>query len=96
MKRTDPLSIRQIIDRVIDRSTTKNDVQQHRAAYLWPDIVGQGINRHTTRRYVNQGVLHVYIDSAPMKTELEFQKSAIIKAINDAMGDEILTSLVIH
>jgi hypothetical protein len=38
----------------------------------------------------------VYIDSAPMKTELEFQKSAIIKAINDAMGDEILTSLVIH
>ena len=96
MKRTDPMSVRQIIDMVVDRSASKTEMLQHRASYMWPDIVGQGVNRHTTRRYVSRGVLHVYLDSAPMKTEIEFQKSAIVAAINAALGAEVLTNLVIH
>ncbi|MDE5940667.1 MAG: DUF721 domain-containing protein [Muribaculaceae bacterium] len=96
MKRTDPMSVRQIIDMVVDRSASKTEMLQHRASYMWPDIVGQGVNRHTTRRYVSRGVLHVYLDSAPMKTEIEFQKSAIVAAINAALGSEVLTNLVIH
>lgn len=90
------MSIRQIIDMVVDRSLSKSEMLEHRAAYLWPDIVGQGINRHTSRRYVAKGVLHVYLDSAPMKTEIEFQKTAIVAAINQALGTEVLTNLVIH
>ncbi len=81
---------------VVDRSASKTEMLQHRASYMWPDIVGQGVNRHTTRRYVSRGVLHVYLDSAPMKTEIEFQKSAIVAAINAALGSEVLTNLVIH
>lgn len=96
MKRTDPMSIRQIIDQVMDHSARKNDMLEHRASYLWPDIVGQGINRLTTRRYVSRGALHVFISSAAVKGELEFQKSAIVTAINKALGQEVLHSLIIH
>lgn len=96
MKRTDPMSIRQIIDMVIDRSASKNDMLEHRASSLWSDVVGPGVNRHTLRRYVAKGVLHVYIDSAPLKTELEFRKSPIIEAINSSLGRQVLKSLIIH
>ena len=34
---------------------------EHRAAFMWPDIVGPGVNRQTMRRYVAKGVLHVYV-----------------------------------
>lgn len=96
MKRTEPQSIRQIIDKVIDASASRNDFLEHRASALWPEIVGQGINRQTLRRYVSKGVLHVYIASAPMKGELEFFKSKIMESINSALGTEVLTSIVIH
>lgn len=96
MKRTDPMSIRQIIDMVIDRSSTKNEMLEHRAASLWSDVVGPGINRHTLRRYPAKGALHVYIDSAPLKTELEFRKTAIIDAINATVGQEVFKTLIIH
>lgn len=96
MKRTDPQTIRQIIDMVLDSSAGKSEMLGHRASYMWPQIVGQGVNRHTTRRYVARGVLHVYIDSAPLKTELEFQKTQIIQAINSALGQEVLKSIAIH
>lgn len=90
------MSIRQIIDKVIDTSARKKDMLEHRASYLWPDIVGPGINRQTTRRYVADGVLHVYIASAPMKAELEFARSAIIRRINEAIGSDVITAIKIH
>ena len=96
MKRTDPMSIRQIIDMVVDRSGTKSAMLEHRASYLWPDIVGPGVNRHTMRRYVADGALHVYIDSAPLKTEIEFRKTAIVDAINSILGQDVLQTLIIH
>lgn len=69
---------------------------EHRASYLWSEIVGPGINRNTSRRYVANGVLHVYITSAAMKSEIEYSKSRIIAAINSAIGTQVLTSITVH
>ena len=96
MKRVEPMSIRQIIDKVLDTSASREAVMEHRASYLWPEIVGQGINRVTARRYVSKGVLHVYITSASIKSEVEFSKHRIIKAINTALGAEVLRNLSVH
>ena len=85
-----------IIDKVLDASVTQTSVLEHRASYIWPDIVGQGINRATTRRYVAKGVLHVYISSGPIKSEVEYAKEGIRQAINDALGSEVLTAIAVH
>lgn len=96
MKRVEPMSIRQIIDKVIDSSSAKSEMLEHRAAFMWPDIVGPGVNRQTMRRYVAKGVLHVYIASAPMKTELGFARYAIMRRINETLGAEVITEIKIH
>lgn len=96
MKRTEPQTVRQIIDAVFDRAAISGRYLEERASRLWPDIVGQGINRQTTRRYVREGVLHVYLSSAPLKQELGFQRSAIRDAINEALGQEVLKDIAIH
>lgn len=96
MKRTDPQSIRQIIDTVIDRAGNRREVQEHRAAYMWGDVVGPYINRQTTSRYVRDGVLHVTVTSASLKSELSFMKSSLVSQINALMASEILTDIVIH
>lgn len=96
MKRTDPQSIRQIIDTVIDRAGNRREMQEHRAAYLWVDVVGPEINRLTTARHVRDGVLHVTISSASVKSELQFMKSTLVAHINEIMGAEIIKGIMIH
>lgn len=96
MKRTEPMSLREIIDQVMDASARKDDILAVRAAYLWSDVVGPGVNRYTTRRYVNDGVLHVYLSSGPLKSELSFRREAIAKAINDILGKEVVKSIRFH
>jgi hypothetical protein len=90
------MTIRQIIDKVMDNSVRKDDILEMRAASLWSDVVGSGVNSYTTRRYVKDGVLHVYISSGPLKSELSFRREAIITAINNILGKPILKSLHLH
>lgn len=96
MKRTEPISVKQLIDKVMMEGETRDTVMQQRASYLWTEVVGAGVNRYTFRRYIDKGVLHVYITSAALKNDLGFMRHNIIREINSRLGAEVLTDIVIH
>ncbi|MBQ4292122.1 MAG: DUF721 domain-containing protein [Muribaculaceae bacterium] len=96
MKRTDPKAIGEIINGIISDCNLENAYAEQKACFLWPQIVGQGINRLTTRRFVANGVMHVFLTSAPLKNELRFTAPKLIEAINSAVGTNILSDIVFH
>lgn len=97
MKRTEAESIGAIIDRVMMEGDNSRRVMLQRASYLWVEIAGPGVNRLTTRRYVSDdGVLHLYIASAPLKNELSMNRGRIVEAINERLGQPIITDIQIH
>lgn len=97
MKRTEAESVRQIIDRVVAQAGLSQTMATQRACYLWPEVVGPGINRYTLRRYVEGTVLHVVITSAPLRNELSFMRSSLLRNLNAAACDDnALTDIIFH
>ena len=96
MKRRDPESVSEIIGRVVAQAGLTETMACQRACYLWPEVVGPGINRYTSRRYVDGSVLHVFINSAPLRNELTFMRSNIIANLNKIIGSDAITDLIIH
>lgn len=96
MKRYKTLSVGEIIDMAIDQAGSRDVFDAHRAAFLWCEVVGQGINRQTSRRWVSGSELHVCITSPALKNDLQFLSSKIVQRINDALGKQLITKLVIH
>ena len=96
MKRTDPKLLGDIIKENLKHYGIESDFNAQRAVYLWPEIVGPGVNRYTTRRFVDQGVLHVFISSASLKNELSFMRAGIVEALNVAVGANVITEIVLH
>lgn len=96
MKRTEPKTFAQIFDENMELAGATDTMAQHRACYLWPEIVGPGVNRYTYRRYVENGVLHVYISSAPLKNELSFLRERLLGQINSAVGMQAITDIIFH
>lgn len=96
MRRTDPQSIKELIDKVLDDDSVRDVARAQRLSYMWPEIVGPGINRYTTRRYVADGALHVYLSSAPLKNELQFHRSRLVELLNQAVGADVINDIIIH
>jgi len=94
MKRTEARNIGQIINDVLKRENLDVALDEHRASALWPQIVGDGINRYTIRRFVKDGVMTVYLSSAALKSELMLNREGIIDRINQALGREIIREII--
>ena len=97
MKRTEPKSFAEIFDENMARAGASDTMARHQACFLWPEIVGPGINKYTYKRYVDDtGCLHVYVSSAPLKNELSFMRSQLVEQINKAVGSQALTDIIFH
>lgn len=96
MKRTYPKHIASIIDEAIDRAGLTDSLNEQRASAAWAEIVGPSINRLTTRRYVDHGVLHVYLTSPSLKNDLSFARERLTQAINNAVGTDAVKEIVFH
>lgn len=96
MKKTEAMSVTDILNLYINDAGRRDVFDRRKVEFLWSEVVGQAINRATLRRYVDGDVLHVYLSSAPLKSELAFMAEAIVKALNDAVGSQIINKLAIH
>lgn len=51
----------------------------------------------TTRRYVDSNhIFHVYLTSAVVKNELSFNRTALVEALNRAVGSTVITDIKFH
>ena len=97
MKRTDPKILRDIIEDSLNDAGMSTNFARQRASFMWSEVVGPVINRRTVRRYVDSsGVLHVYIDSASLKNDLQFMRSTLLSRLNEAAGSDALTDVMSH
>ncbi len=94
MKRTEAKNIGQIIDELLKRENLDVVLDEHRASAMWPQIVGDGINRYTIKRYVNNGVMTVHLSSASLSNELMLNRASIIQRINEALGREVIHEII--
>lgn len=97
MKRTYPTQIGFIISEAMNAAGMGAQLHEQRASAAWIDVVGPTINRYTLRRFVDRGVLHVYLSSAALKQELSFRRERLAEALNRAIGKEgVIKEVVIH
>lgn len=96
MKKTQAKTIGEIVQEYLKKENLDTALDEHRASALWPQIVGQGINRYTVSRWVKDGVMHVQLSSAPLRNELMLNRTRIIAHINEALGNEVIKEIVFY
>ena len=96
MKKKYPEQIGNIVERMLEQNGVTNLYDEQRLCYLWAETVEPGINRRTTRRFVEDGVLHVYLTSAVLKNELTFRRRELVEALNKAVGKDVIHDVVFH
>ncbi len=88
--------VSEVIDLFLRQYGLNNRYKEFRLLQSWNELMGPMIAKHTKDVKMFNGTLYVDLDSAPMRNELSFAKSRIIKNLNDEAGEEIVKEMVIR
>ncbi|KPK86829.1 MAG: hypothetical protein AMS27_04155 [Bacteroides sp. SM23_62_1] len=61
----------------------------------WEEMVGRTINRSTKKIYIRERKLFVVLSSSVVRNELHMLKEEIVRKLNEKIGEEIITELVL-
>ena len=61
----------------------------------WPKVVGPFIANHTIDLSIKNHVLFVRVDSDALRNELSYSKSVLQKNLNDLVGKEVVSEIVL-
>lgn len=61
----------------------------------WEEIVGKAISSRTTKMYIKDKVLYVYLSSSVVRNELLMLREAIRERLNQKAGSEVINEIVL-
>ena len=94
MKRTEAKSIAEIIGDFMQQEDIELTMLERRALQHWVNVVGPGVNRMTTERFVENGVITVKISSAALRNDLMLSRSTIIAQLNQLVGKPVIKEII--
>jgi len=62
----------------------------------WGNVMGGPIVKYTTNIVLERDVLFVQLSSSVLREELSYGKEKIIKMLNEELGKELITKLVLR
>ncbi|MFS4415743.1 DUF721 domain-containing protein [Maribacter sp. 2307ULW6-5] len=66
------------------------------ARTAWAKLMGNGVNNYTTAVELRGTTLYVSLSSSVLREELSMGKTKIIAMMNEEMGKELITALVLR
>lgn len=62
----------------------------------WRDLMGNGVNNYTNSVKLHQDTLYVGLSSSVLREELSYGKDKIINMLNEALGKNLITKLILR
>jgi hypothetical protein len=88
-------SMQDAIQQFLKQSRLKSGMQALRIEEIWEQIMGKTIAKYTDKIEIINHTLFINTAVGPLKNELLYQKDRIIERVNEALGEKVITEVVI-
>jgi hypothetical protein len=89
------MSIGEAMKEFLNKSRLKGGIQALQIHDAWEKIMGKTIAKYTDKIEIVNQTLFISSTVAPLKNELLYQKEKIIERVNEALGEKVITNVVI-
>jgi hypothetical protein len=90
------MQIGDALKQFLNKSKLKNGIRAVQIESVWEQLMGKTIARYTDKIEIINSTLFIRTSVGPLKQELVYQKDKIIERINEAMGEKVITNVVIQ
>jgi hypothetical protein len=89
-------SMNDAIKKFLEQSRIKGGIQALQIEGVWEQIMGKTIARYTDKLRIINDTLFITTQVAPLKQELIFQKEKIVQRVNEALGQKVISKIVVQ
>lgn len=89
-------SISDVLKEFIQSNNLQKGMDKIDVRDAWKNLMGNGVNNYTREIMLKGATLYVELTSAVLREELSYGKEKIIKMLNEEMGREVVTEVVLR
>ncbi|MCM4168990.1 hypothetical protein KCTC52924_00246 [Arenibacter antarcticus] len=90
------LNMGEALKEFISENRLQKGMDRVNAREAWKQMMGNGVNNYTTAIELRNDTLFVSLSSSVLREELSHGKSKIIKMLNEEMGRNLITKIVLR
>ena len=94
-RENDSFSIEDLMKSFIKENNLSKGMQKVKAEETWNKMMGPGVATHTTSVKLQNKTLVVNLNSSVLREELSYGKEKIIKMMNEELGEEVISKLML-
>jgi hypothetical protein len=96
MRRSNIQNINEVVEQLLKELKIDHKLKEVRLINSWNEVLGNNIARLTSKIFIKDRVLFVYMKSPVARNELMMLKSGIIKSLNDRAGEKVIDDIVLR
>ncbi|HUB59217.1 MAG TPA: DUF721 domain-containing protein [Puia sp.] len=89
-------SLGDALRKFLHQSQLKGSIQALQIEEVWEQIMGKTVARYTDKISIHGQTLYIDTAIAPLRQELLYQKDAILRRVNEALGEVVIKEVVIR
>ena len=89
-------SLKMVLTSLFNQYSNENGVSATRVQAVYRQTMGAYISNHTTKIFVKNNILFLYIDVPSLRHELSLGKIKLINILNEALGEQQIKEVVFH
>lgn len=95
MDRINTRKINEVLKEFLRENNLDVRLKERELVESWEEMVGRTINRATKNIYIRDRKLFVVLSSSVVRNELYMLKDEIVRKLNERIGKQIITELVL-
>ena len=88
-------SIQDLMKSFIKENNLSKGMQKLKVEEAWNVLMGQGVVNYTTSVRLQNKTLVVQLSSSVLREELSYGKEKIIKMLNEELGEQVISKLML-
>jgi hypothetical protein len=95
-RKAENTSIGDVLKDFIQTNKLEKGLDRLDVSEAWHKALGSAVSKYTTNIMLDRSTLFVQLSSSVLREELSYGKDKIIKILNEELGKELITKLVLR
>jgi len=94
-RKSNEQTLGQVITDFLRQSGWERKLDEVKIMTEWDKVLGPSLAKYTDEVFIQNGKLHIRLNSSTLRQELSYRKSEIVKDLNEAVGKTVISEIVL-